>query len=588
MYKKIVCLITLMLTLPLAGSESYAVHFVGVSDRETLSLIQSASQLVTLRDTPPGTLTGLRRRAESDISNILMALQSQAYYTAQADFSINADLVPAQVTVTIQTGPIYRLVDFDLILIPANDTYDLANLIELCHLGITLNDPAYPEDIIAAEDAALERLNKKGYPFAKVEKRDVVVDQKESTVRVTLKINTGPLAIFGPVTILGQKNVGTPFFRRKLAWCAGELYNPKRISKTQESIESSGLFRSVSITTAEQLNDDGTLPITIEVSEAKHRSIAFGLNYMTQFGPGVTGEWQHRNYNGEGQRFSINADLWWKMQHVTVRQVTPDFCRPEQNLIWLAEYGQEKTKGYSESFASFSGLIERQLNKRTMISYGGMYKALRSERSDNNGTFNLLKAPLQFRWSNANNVLDPTQGISIHLKATPTLEVSKPVFGYCITTFTGMWYYPLKADERLVLANKLMLGSIFGTSRFEIPPPERFYAGSENTIRGYHFLTVSPLNKENDPIGGRSMALFSTELRWRFSEDFGCVAFYDVGNVYSNYLPEFSNKQLQALGAGIRYYTPIGPLRLDVAFPLNRRKGLDSSFQVYFSIGQSF
>jgi translocation and assembly module TamA len=273
---------------------------------------------------------------------------------------------------------------------------------------------------------------------------------------------------------------------------------------------------------------------------------------------------------------------------VTVRQITPDFWRPEQNLIWIAEYGQEKTKGFNESHGSFSGLIERKLNKKTLISYGGVYKALRSERSDNNGLFNLLKVPLQLRWSNANNILDPTKGMSFQVKVTPTLQASSTVFSYCINTFTGIWYHALKCDDSLVLANKIMLGSILGKSRYEIPPPERFYAGSDNTIRGYHFMTVSPLNKKNDPIGGRSMVIFATELRYRFSENFGCVIFYDIGNVYSSYLPEIAHKQLQAVGAGIRYYTPIGPLRLDIALPLNRRRGLDSLCQVYFSIGQSF
>lgn len=587
MHKILIYLFILLLTLPLIA-DPYTVRFIGVDDRDTLCLLESASQLAALQETPPSTLTGLRRRAEADINNILQALQSQAFYTAHADFTINSQTTPAEVTMTIDPGPVYPLVDFQIHLVHPDDVCAVNDLIQLHHLDITLNEPAYPEKILAAEEAALERLNKKGFPFAQIEKRDVVVDQKEVTVRVTLTINTGPLAVFGLVNILGQEDVQTPFFRKKLAWCPGEVYHPKRIAKTQEALEASGLFRSVLITPAEQLDEEGTLPITIEVVEAKQRSIGLGLNYMTQFGPGVRAEWQHRNFNGQGQRFSINADIWAKMQQVTVRQVTPDFCLPEQNLIWLAEYGQEKTKGFSESFASFSGLIERQLNKRTLISYGGMYKALRSERSDNNGTFNLLKAPLQLRWSNANNLLDPSKGMSFLVKTTPTLEVSNPRFSYCINTFTGMWYNSLRDDDSLVLANKLMLGSIFGTSRFEIPPPERFYAGSDNSIRGYHFLTVSPLNKHNDPIGGRSMAILSTELRYRISEDFGSVVFYDIGNVYSNSLPELSHKQLQALGVGVRYYTPIGPLRLDVAFPLNRRQGLDSPCQVYFSIGQSF
>lgn len=584
-------LLFLIVWLPLAAFENYTVSFEGVDDEQTLELLKSISQLSALQSNPPGTLAALRRRAEADIINLTQALQSEAYYTPKITLSINDDIEPVQVTLSIDTGPIYPLTDFRLLPLQDDDTCSPTSLYELVkmkHLGICLGEPAYPCDILAAEEAVLERLNRKGYPFAKIEKRDVVVDQAAKSVYVTLHINSGPLATFGLTTICGQKHLSSRFFEKKIDWCEGDVFTPKKIAKTQEALEASGLFRSVLITPGTELAPDGTLPINIEVSEAKRRSIAIGLNYMTQFGPGITTEWQHRNFDGAGQRLSISADVWQNMQQGTVRIVTPDWKMPKQDLIWLAEYGYERTKGFSESYASCSLLLERQLNERMSISYGGMYKHLVSEHSDNNKSFDLLKVPLQFRWSNANNPLDPTKGMSYHLKAIPTLQMFNPRFFYCINTFTGMWYHSLSEDNRCVLAAKLMLGSIAGASRHEIPPPERFYAGSENTLRGYHFLTVSPLNHKHDPTGGRSMAILSLETRYRLNENFGCAAFYDVGNVYGNSLPALSHKQLQAVGVGLRYYTAIGPLRLDVAFPLNRRKHLDAPLQVYFSIGQSF
>ena len=135
-----------------------------------------------------------------------------------------------------------------------------------------------------------------------------------------------------------------------------------------------------------------------------------------------------------------------------------------------------------------------------------------------------------------------------------------------------------------------MLGSIFGAGKHEIPPPERFYAGSQNTIRGYRFLTVSPIEKRrhHKPVGGRSMFVYSLELRSRITKDIGLVGFWDIGNVYSDAIPNFERRLLQAVGVGLRYYTPVGPLRLDVAVPLNRRKDIDNYFEAYFSIGQSF
>ena len=186
------------------------------------------------------------------------------------------------------------------------------------------------------------------------------------------------------------------------------------------------------------------------------------------------------------------------------------------------------------------------------------------------------------------SILETTKGGSLQLKCIPSLQLLKHQFAYCINSFTGSLYQSLTEDKRHVLAAKVILGSIFGASKHEIPPPERFYAGSDSTLRGYRYLTVSPLNHKGDkPIGGRSMFIYSMELRNRIGDDFGYVFFYDIGNVYRDAFPNLLNKVRQSVGLGIRYYTPIGPLRVDLAIPLNRRK-IDNALEAYFSIGQSF
>ena len=329
------------------------------------------------------------------------------------------------------------------------------------------------------------------------------------------------------------------------------------------------------------------MPLTISVMEGKQRSIGFGLNYTTSLGPGLTGEWEDRNVFGDGQKLSIRGNVWQKLQQGSISYLIPDFKRRDQNLIWRLDYERERTKSFTEHALSFSGIIDRKLSEHLRISYGGMYKRLLSQRSDFNGTFDLLKIPLELRWSNADSILEPTQGGTVQLKSIPSLQIFEPHFAYVINSFTGSYYQSLTQDKRHVFAVKLMLGSIVGTSNHEIPPPERFYAGSESTLRGYRFLTVSPLGRHDKPLGGRSMLIYTIELRSRFGENFGGVLFYDVGNVYKNCFPDFNDGVRQDVGFGIRYYTPIGPLRLDVAFPLNKRH-FDNACEVYFSIGQSF
>jgi translocation and assembly module TamA len=146
----------------------------------------------------------------------------------------------------------------------------------------------------------------------------------------------------------------------------------------------------------------------------------------------------------------------------------------------------------------------------------------------------------------------------------------------------------LTKDKRIIFAAKLMAGSIIGASKHEIPISERFFAGSENALRGYAFESVCPIGCHHKLLGGRSLLIQSIELRTRIGKNFGMVGFYEIGNVFPSYIPDFRQEFLQSAGAGIRYYTPVGPLRLDIAFPLNRRRHFDQPFEIYFSIGQSF
>lgn len=567
----------------------YEVIFQGVEDEKLLKLIKSASQLEKLKSAPPETLLGLKRRGEGDMENLIQALHAQAYYGAQVNFSVDSN--ESEITVKIIPGPIYPFSTFNIRYLQNGEEISECSLpspISLKELKVKLGDAALPETILSAEDTLLDLLNLQGFAFASIKQRDVFADQQAKSVIVSIAVETGPITYFGDLKINGLERVHESFFYKKLRWSQGNLYNPKQVEKTQEVLELSGLFRSVNITHLEGPFEGNQIPMEISVVEGKQRSIGFGLNYTTSLGPGITGEWEDRNIFGEGQKLAFRSNIWQKLQEGTLSYLIPDFMRQDQNLIWLAEYQRERTKSFIENSLSFSGTIERRINEHLRISYGGMYKRLRSQRSDFNGVFDLIKIPLQLRWSNADSILEPTTGATVQLKTIPSVQIFKPQFAYCINTFTGSLYQALTEDKRHVFAVKLMLGSIFGGNQHEIPPPERFYAGSESTLRGYRYLTVSPLGRHHHkPLGGRSMLIYSMELRNRIGKDFGLVFFYDIGNVYKRAYPEFNEGVRQSIGLGIRYYTPIGPIRLDLAVPLNKRH-IDQPLEAYFSIGQSF
>lgn len=573
----------------LTALDSYEVKFEGSITCETSNLLENTSQLLALSHSPPATSIGLRRRAEADVQNLLRVLHSQGYYNAVINLDFDYDKTPPLVIVTIITGPIYPLAELRIVAANPDSPFPY-DCISPQDLNIRIGEPAIPDKILGAEENFIEIMDQWGYPFASVKKREVIADQAAQSLTVVLHVDSGPQAFFGSTSIVNTRHstVLNEFFQRKVFWRKGEVYNPNAIERTQAVLEASRLFSSITISHAEELSEDGTLPMEIDVIEGKHRSVGWGVAYTTQRGPGLITEWEHRNVRGLGERIAAKASLWGDMTDATVAYIKPDFLCAGQDLIWLAEVQHESTKGYTETSFTASTILERQLDLRTRFSYGILYKRLRDTRSGNNGQYNLIKTPFQFRWSNANNLLDPTSGESINLKIIPSLQFIRPQFAYCISTLTNTFYWPLTCNQSYVLAGKFTIGSIFGASKRSIPSSEKFYEGSDSNLRGYHYQTVSPLNDDDKPIGGRSMLLSSWELRMRLNETFGLVTFYDVGNVYGPSIPQLNHKVLQAIGVGLRYHTPVGPLRCDVAVPLNPRPHLDHRFQVYISIGQAF
>ena len=145
----------------------------------------------------------------------------------------------------------------------------------------------------------------------------------------------------------------------------------------------------------------------------------------------------------------------------------------------------------------------------------------------------------------------------------------------------------LLLDPVVLLALKGVVGTIGGANRDDVPADLRFYAGGGGSIRGYPYQKVGPL-EDHEPKGGRSLVEVSAEVRFKITEKIGLVAFLDGGNAFASSFPDPGETLRWGAGGGVRYYTPVGPLRLDVGVPLERREGIDDPYQVYISLGQAF
>lgn len=565
---------------------AYEVIFEGSCDAEILTLLRSVSHLEKFKETQSGPVSSLllKKRIEADRHLLVEALHSQGYYDATVNFATKKK--SQCIIVTLSLGQAYALAAFEIDYLQHGEHFPSPS-ITLENLGVQLGAPATPDMILSAEEALLNQLNLEGYALATVQKRQVLAHTERKCITVLLTVDVGSLTYFGPVQMSGLERVDPAFVFKKLRWHANERYDPRKIEQSQEALELSGLFRSVNISQAETLLEGGKLPLSLSFIEAKQRSIGFGLNYTTSLGPGLSGEWEDRNLFGKGQKLSIQTDLWVKLQEARLSYLIPDFGRVDQQLIWRLEFLSERTKAFDEQTGALSVTLERKLRDSMRLSYGLMYKRLYSEDSHPDGLFDLIQAPVEVRWSCTDSLLDPTRGGTLQFKCVPSVQLHGHPFCYVKNTMTCTGYIPLSESKRHIFATKLIVGSIIGAGRKSIPPPERFYAGSSSTLRGYRYLTVSPLDHHDTPLGGRSLWVGSVELRSRFTTDLGTVLFYDVGSVSSKGIPSLHSHIHQSVGLGVRYYTPVGPIRLDVAFPLNKRR-IDHVCEAYFSIGQAF
>jgi len=601
MKKSRICILSFLLSSLQFGKLSafdYKVDIQGTENKELISSLRDASQTNALKTKKPvTTFQALRKRAEADVAKLIDVCHYYGYLSAEVTFTIKRQVTP-QVVFHIDLGPLYTIKSFTILPLSFESIYkDKMSLlrktypfdqIKLNELGIELGQPANTRDILQAEEKAVELLKKQGFAFCKVHKKEALADVSSHTLQVIIFIDEGPQVVFGKTTIKGYKNVDLSKIRKHILWKEGEHFNPEKVEETQAQLEKTRLFSSVIINEDASHFENGKLPLDVLVEEAKHRSIGAGLSYTTSKKFGVSLEWENRNIRSQGEKLSFRSDTWKKFQNAALTFRQPNYTHIDQDRIFSLDFDRQHTIGYFSEAVSLSSSIERRFGKKNDMNYGLKLESLHSRTTQKKRTYYLIKAPFQVRWNYAKNILDPLSGQTLQVRLTPAYQFcEEPYFGYLIHTTTGTLYHSF-FDDKLTLATRGTFGNIFGESRHTIPTPDLFFSGTENTLRGYKYLTVSPLNRRGKPAGGRCILAGTLEARIRSDSGFGWVLFYDAGHVYATNMPEWDREILQSVGGGLRLQTPIGPLRVDLAFPLHRREKIDPPFQIYFSIGQSF
>jgi translocation and assembly module TamA len=579
---------------PLFADLPYETKIVGAEDSDLADLLDEVSELKTLEERSPASEEALRRRADGDLQRLKDAAHSLGYWSAEFAYEIDTTGDPAKVTVTATPGPLYHVTAVD-ILGPKGQKLILP-LDPSAPSLMKPGDAARTEPVITTENALLAELGHRGYPFAKAGERKVVIDHSDHTMSVTYTLDPGAAARFGPVSINGLERIDPAFVQNRIRWQELAPYDNRTVDATRKALIESGLFSTVKITPVPDPTDPRQVRMDIDATERAHRTVGIGLAYNTSEGPGARLFWENRNLFGYAESLRLSIDAGQQKNGVGAAFRRPDFLEFNQDLLASAEIADDTPVAYRSRRARLSTGIERRFSPELTGGIAlGVEKANVTQLAsvDTNTAaqatqhYALVGLPLYLKLDKSDDLLNPTRGYRAQANVTPYQSFSGPNLRFAFERVSATTYQRLTDNDRYVIAAFAALSSIQGASLADLPADKRIYAGGGGSIRAYGYQLAGPLDANNKPTGGKSALELSLEARIKITESIGIVPFIDGGSFYRTSVPHFDGRFLFGPGIGFRYYTPIGPLRLDVATPLNRRPN-DSWVQVYISLGQAF
>lgn len=556
-----------------------------------------------------------RSRFDADLKRMQAFYADRGFPDARVtgfDVKLNDKQDEVDLSVTIAEGDpvLVKTIDFSgFDQIPPAHLDDLKQRVPL-----KVGQPRDRQLVVTAHEMAVNELKDHGFPYGKVATgEDDGSDGKQAVM--TFTADQGKLAHFGPVEIVGNKSVGERIIRRQLTFKPGELYQRSVVQDSQRRLYGLELFQFANVEPLNQEQQPDEVPVRVTVAEGNHQRVNFGVGYGTEEKARVDAAYHHVNFFGgarsagahvryssldRGARFDFNQPYFFAphfslgLEGQQWYTYTPAYSsvvsgakltlthRNNEHTSWSASVTSE----YDRS-AIAPDVFLNQSQRNNLIAIG-----LDPTTLEQAGTLNALGA--DFQHSTADNLLNAHRGYQVAFHAEEAGRLAPGSFNYYLASADGRHYLPF--GETVVFASRVQIGNIrpVGNEPTNVPFSKKYFLGGATSIRGWGRYEVSPLD-EGLPIGGNSMIAFSEELRATLRGNFGGVLFLDAGNVWADSFGFKLGELRYAVGPGLRYQTPVGPIRLDLGYQLNPTPDLivngspqKRHYRLHFSIGQAF
>ena len=590
--RKLLVAASLSLTLTsFGGAALEQLDFVVTGNTALEKDLRAASGLLAAKNSKQTDALDLFADARAEYGRLIGALYAKGHYGPEIHVMIDgreaAEIAPldapaaiGRIVVTVNPGPRFRFSRAQVAPLAART--DLPT-------GFAKGEVAESQVIKDAVLAGVEGWRSFGHAKTRVAAQDLTADHRTQTLSAAIQLDPGPRLRFGPLDGNGAVRMREDRVRAIAGLPEGETFSPAEAARAAERLRRTGVFSSVTLTEDEAITPPDLLGFTATLIEARLRRYTFGAEIASYDGVLLTGGWLHRNLFGGGERFEVTGEIAglggqtggadYTLGFTLDRPATP---WPDTELNLGAEVSQINDVDTTARLANVSAGFTQYFSPTVTAQAALRFAASEGRDAAGDYDYQSLELPLSVTWDRRDSKTEPTRLFYLDLEA-------KPFFGFGNTdngarlAFDARAYKSLGAQDRVVLAARIQGGAVLGADLLGTPRDDLFYSGGGGTVRGQPYqslgVTVAKLGT-NVRLGGNEFLATSLEARVKVTPKIGVVGFLDMGLV--GVRDGFSETHAGA-GIGVRYATGVGPVRLDVAMPVE-----GGPVQIYVGLGQSF
>ncbi len=404
------------------------------------------------------------------------------------------------------------------------------------------------------------------------------IDPRAGVADIELVYDSGPRYSLGKVMFSGDSPFDEDLLKRMVPFKENTPYDSQLIAELNQAMQASGYFEGVRVDAAPTAAVGQVIPVTVQLETRKPRTMGLGLGFSTDVGPRGRANWTRHWANAQGHSYGFESELSAPRQNVGLWYDVPLDPPLTDKLRFAGGYQYEEIAGTD----SLSKLLTVGPEWHSKLPSGWeRVISLKWQREeyrlgDDSGLSTLLMPGISYSYLRSDDRIDPHKGYRLQFDA----QVAKEGLGSDVNLVRGN---VLLKGLTTVAQNHRFLGRVqfggnFTDGYTSIPPSLRFFAGGDQSVRGYDYQTLSPTNSDGDRIGGRYMVAGSVEYQYSIAEKWRLATFVDQGNSFNSLdLPSLKT----GVGFGVRWVSPVGPLRLDLAHPLDD----DGGVRLHFSMG---